>query len=80
MHNFDVLLKGLEIKGHAYRYFFTPPQAGDEGFIREIAEVSGRSSFEVPLGGLHALEDFGAAIGATIRNTGRGKHLFRMSM
>jgi NADPH:quinone reductase-like Zn-dependent oxidoreductase len=80
LHNFDVLLKGLEIKGHAYRYFFTPPPTSDKEFIREIAAVSGRPSFEVPIGGLHALEDFEAAIDATLRNTGRGKHLFRMSM
>ncbi len=80
LHNFDVLLKGLEIKGHVYRYFFTPPPEGDKEFIREIAAGSGRPSFEVPIGGLHALEDFGAAVDATIRNSGRGKHLFRMLM
>jgi NADPH:quinone reductase-like Zn-dependent oxidoreductase len=78
LHNFDVLLKGLDIKAHVYRYFFTPPQVSDNDALREITEISGRSSFNVPTGGLHSLEDFEAAIDETMRNPGHGKRLFKM--
>ena len=48
LHNFDVLLNGLEIKAHVYRYFFTPPQAADHAVLQQIVDASGRADFQVP--------------------------------
>jgi len=78
LHNFDVLLNGLEIKAHVYRYFFTPPQISDRAVLQQIVDASGRADFQVPLGGLHPLEDFKQAIGESMRNPARGKHFFQM--
>ncbi|WP_342234530.1 quinone oxidoreductase family protein [Inquilinus sp. OTU3971] len=78
LHNFDVLLKGLEIRAHVYRYFFDPPKASDAYVLREIAGIAGRPEFSVPVGGMHSLEEFTTAIGESVRNPGKGKRFFRM--
>ena len=78
LHNFDVLLNGLEIKAHVYRHFFTPPQISGRAVLQQIVDASGRADFQVPLGGLHPLADFKKAIGESMRNPARGKRLFQM--
>jgi NADPH:quinone reductase-like Zn-dependent oxidoreductase len=79
LHNFDLLMKGNAIKSHIYRYFFTPPQKEDATLLREIANISGRPEFTVPVGGLHPLEDFQSAIHETANHPERGKRFFQMS-
>jgi NADPH2:quinone reductase len=79
LHNFDVLLKYFTIKPYGYRYFFDPPGNGDAVELQRIAEVSGRSDFRVPLGGVHALADFKHAIDETIERPQGGKRFFRMA-
>ena len=76
LHNFDILLKGIQIKSHVYRYFFTPPKIEDMAVLGEIAEISGQSNFQTPVGGIHSLENFQTAIDATINSPERGKHIF----
>jgi NADPH:quinone reductase-like Zn-dependent oxidoreductase len=78
LHNFDVLLNGVEIRSSVYRYFFTPPQPGDEVSLREIAEIFGRADFHVPSGGSHPLADFREAIAESWSHPERGKRSFRM--
>ncbi|PSL50336.1 NADPH:quinone reductase-like Zn-dependent oxidoreductase [Chitinophaga niastensis] len=79
LHNFDVLLNGIEIKSHVYRYFFTPPKKEDVSMLEEIAAVSGQAGFQAPIGGTHALEDFITAINESIHHPGSGKHVFNIS-
>jgi NADPH2:quinone reductase len=78
LHNFDVLLNGLEITAHVYRYFFTPPQPGDQQMLSDVIEAAMRSDFTVPVGGFHALDDYVTAIRESIDNPGQGKRFFRM--
>lgn len=78
LHNFDILMKGLVIKSHVYRYFFKPPQKEDAAMLWEIAEKSGQPGFLWTIGGMHALADFKIAIDESIQYPERGKHIFRM--
>jgi NADPH:quinone reductase-like Zn-dependent oxidoreductase len=78
LHNFDVLLSGLEIKAHVYRYFFTPPQSDDKQMLSDVIEAARRSDFTVPVGGFHALDDHATAIHESINNPGNGKRFFKM--
>ena len=79
LHNFDILLSGIQIKSHVYRYFFTPPKIEDMAVLGEIAAISGQSNFQTPIGGIHHLENFQTAINATINSPERGKHIFGIS-
>lgn len=76
LHNFDVLLKGLHIQPHVYRYFFTPPPEEDGAMLKEIVAMS--AGFVSNVSGVHALEDFKTAIEESIRFPEKGKHIFRM--
>jgi NADPH:quinone reductase-like Zn-dependent oxidoreductase len=78
LHNFDILMKGSTIKSYVYRYFFTPPPAVDRQLLQEIADVSGRADFTVPLAGIHPLEDFRTAIYESVNHPENGKRFFRM--
>jgi NADPH2:quinone reductase len=79
LHNFDILLKGVAIKAHVYRYFFKPPEVGDAELLRQVVLASGRADFMVPVGGVHSLEDFGSALERSMSDPSRGKRLLRMS-
>ncbi|OQP57705.1 hypothetical protein A3860_08725 [Niastella vici] len=79
LHNFDILLRGIEIKSHVYRYFFNPPKEKDTTILKEIITLSAQPDFQVPLGGLHGLEDFGMAIAESIKFPQKGKHVFKIS-
>ncbi|MDX6710609.1 MAG: hypothetical protein QOH96_1625 [Blastocatellia bacterium] len=79
LHNFDVLMKVMEIKSYAYRYFFDPPRKEDADFLKRIAEISGRPDFKIRIAGIHALEDFKTAVEETVHRPERGKRFFRMS-
>jgi NADPH2:quinone reductase len=79
LHNFDVLLRGIEIKAYVYRYFFNPPQEGDTEMLQQIAEIFSQPDFQVPLGGVHALDDFKTAVDESINHPERGKRLFKIS-
>ena len=72
-------MKGSTIKSYIYRYFFTPPPDGDRQLLQEIADVTGRADFKVPVAGLHPLEDFRTAIRETANHPENGKHFFRMA-
>lgn len=76
LHNFDVLLKGLQIQSHVYRYFFTPPLPEDVATLKEIAAIS--ANFASNVSGIHALEDFKTAIEESIRFPEKGKQIFKM--
>ncbi|MEZ2444642.1 zinc-binding alcohol dehydrogenase family protein [Chitinophaga sp. RCC_12] len=76
LHNFDILLSGLQIQPHVYRYFFTPPLPEDVTMLKEIAEIS--AGFASNVSGRHALEDFKTAIEESIHFPERGKHIFIM--
>jgi NADPH:quinone reductase len=76
LHNFDVLLSGLEIRSHVYRYFFDPPKAADMPTMQTIAAASDR--FKVPIGGMNALEDYHRAVVETLGSPERGKQFFDM--
>ncbi|MBS0031795.1 zinc-binding dehydrogenase [Chitinophaga sp. 22321] len=76
LHNFDILLNGLQIEPHVYRYFFTPPLPEDITMLKEIAEMS--AGFVSTVSGKHALGDFKTAIGESVRFPEKGKHIFCM--
>jgi NADPH:quinone reductase-like Zn-dependent oxidoreductase len=76
LHNFDVLLSGLDIRSHVYRYFFDPPKPGDMPTMQAIAAAA--DSFRVPIGGMNALEDHRRAVAETLRSPERGKQFFDM--
>jgi NADPH:quinone reductase-like Zn-dependent oxidoreductase len=76
LHNFDVLLSGLEIRSHVYRYFFDPPKPEDMPTMQAIAAAS--DSFRVPIGGMNALEDYHRAVTETLSRPERGKQFFNM--
>jgi NADPH:quinone reductase len=79
LHNFDILMKGSGIRSHVYRYFFIPPKAAETKLLQEIADISGRTAFRVPVGGLHPLEEWTTAIDETVNHPERGKRFFQMS-
>lgn len=76
LHNFDVLLRGIEIRSHVYRYFFTPPKADDLQELAEIATAAGSPEFKVPVGGLNHREQFRIAVQETLEHPARGKQFF----
>jgi NADPH2:quinone reductase len=78
LHNFDVLLSGIEIRSHVYRYFFTSPQPNDMQMLRQIAEASESPDFKVAVGGLNRLEDFERAVVETLDRPERGKQFFEL--
>jgi NADPH:quinone reductase-like Zn-dependent oxidoreductase len=78
LHNFDVLLSGIEIKSHVYRYFFMPPQPGDLQELGRIAAASASSDFKVPVGGLNDLAQFKTALRETLEHPERGKQFFEV--
>jgi NADPH2:quinone reductase len=78
LHNFDVLMKDSTIKSYVYRYFFTPPPAGDRQLLQEITDVSGQADFKVPVARLHPLEDFRTAIYESVNHSENGKRFFQM--
>ncbi|UUZ89909.1 zinc-binding dehydrogenase [Paenibacillus sp. P25] len=78
LHNFDILLRNVSIKPHIFRYFFVPPQEEDAKLLQTIAKASAGPDFHVPVGGMHALDDFRSAIHTSIHQPERGKRFFRM--
>jgi hypothetical protein len=76
LHNFDVLLNGIEIRSHVYHYFFNPPKPEDKAELEQIGAAAADKDFKVPLGGLNLLEEFRAAVGETLVHPERGKHFF----
>jgi NADPH:quinone reductase-like Zn-dependent oxidoreductase len=78
LHNFDVLLNGIEIRSHVYRYFFTPPGPKDVGELEQIAAAAMLETFKVPVGGRNELAQFRAAIAATLEHPEQGKQFFEL--
>lgn len=78
LHNFDVLLSGVEIRASIYRYFFSPPAEADRPVLREIIDIFGQPGFHVPVGGLHALTEFKLAVANSLDRADLGKQIFRM--
>ena len=78
LHNFDVLLSGLEIRANIYRYFFSPPVEADGPILRKIIDVFGRPDFHVPVGGLHPLASFKLAVADSLDRADLGKQIFAM--
>lgn len=79
LHNFDVLLKILEIRSHVYRYFFTPPKTGDSETLIAITAAAAPETFKVAVGGLNPLSGFRHAVAETLNNPERGKQFFAMA-
>ncbi len=79
LHNFDVLLRVIEIRAHFYRYFFTPPKPEDVPLNAAIIDAAGRTDFTVAVGGTHRLDDFATAIAETLTRPERGKRFFEMA-
>lgn len=78
IHNFDLLIKGAEIRTYIYRYFFDPPKSGDFPELEKIAEITEAAAFRIPIGGSHPLDDFKAAIYETAHRPELGKRFFNM--
>jgi NADPH2:quinone reductase len=78
LHNLEVLMKGLTIKPYVYCYFFNPPGPQDAARLRQIIEEAGRPDFAVRIAGTHALDDFAAAVRATVERSELGKRLLVM--
>ncbi|GAA0549963.1 quinone oxidoreductase family protein [Chitinophaga japonensis] len=76
LHNFDILLNGVQITPYVYRYFFAPPARGDKAYLDKMLAVYSRKDFIVPVAGLHALSGFRKAVHSTLYQSGGGKHLF----
>jgi NADPH2:quinone reductase len=76
LHNFDILLKGLQVQAHFYRFFFTPPRPEDKDELQEIIRITGATDFVLPVGGTHSLDDFKTAVAETIHQPEKGKHFF----
>ncbi|MER8708406.1 zinc-binding dehydrogenase [Mesorhizobium sp. M0323] len=78
LHNFDVLLSGVEIRANIYRYFFSPPAEADRPVLCEIIDTFGQPGFHVPVGGLHPLTEFKLAVANSLDRADLGKQIFRM--
>jgi NADPH:quinone reductase-like Zn-dependent oxidoreductase len=76
LHNFDVLMSGLELRSHVYRYFFTPPQAADRPELLQIAAAAASSDFKIPIAGRNPLEQFKTAVRQSLEHPERGKQFF----
>ncbi|WCB96346.1 zinc containing alcohol dehydrogenase superfamily protein [Baekduia alba] len=76
VHSFDILLRQAVIKTYAYRYFFTSPPATDATLLQHIADVSRAPGFQTPQGTVHPLEDFAAALTASVERPEEGKRFF----
>jgi NADPH:quinone reductase-like Zn-dependent oxidoreductase len=79
LHNFDLLMKGAQIKSYIYRYFFQPPEANDRAVLNQIAEICAEADFRVRVGGIHTLDDFNTAISETLYHPESGKRFLKMS-
>ncbi|MBJ9992306.1 MULTISPECIES: quinone oxidoreductase family protein [Paenibacillus] len=79
LHNFDILFKNAVMKAYGYRYFFQPPTEEDNFLLQKIAEAANTPKFRVPIGGMHALEDYKTAIYESIHHPERGKRFFIFS-
>jgi NADPH2:quinone reductase len=73
LHNFDLLMRGATIETYIYRYFFTPPGPADRSLLQQIVQATEGPDFVIPIGGRHRLDDFRAAIDATLTDPARGK-------
>ncbi|TIM53789.1 MULTISPECIES: zinc-binding dehydrogenase [unclassified Mesorhizobium] len=78
LHNFDVLLSGVEIRANIYRYFFSPPVEADRPVLREIVDIFGQPDFHISVGGIHPLAQFELAVANSLDRADLGKQIFRM--
>lgn len=79
LHNNDIYLNGLTIKSHIYRYFFSPPRKEDAPILNEIITISSRDDFNVPIGKIHSLDEYAAAVAESFYGKNIGKHIFKIS-
>ena len=75
LHNFDVLMKDIQLVGYIYRYFFDPPRKADSAVLAEITRLTAGPDFEVRVGGTHSLSDFETAVRESWERPERGKRL-----
>jgi NADPH:quinone reductase-like Zn-dependent oxidoreductase len=80
LHNFDVLMSGIEIRSHVYRYFFEPPKTAHLEELAHIARLSAPSDFKTPIGGFNRLADFEIAVQQTLEHAELGKQFFDPQM
>lgn len=78
LHNFDILMRAIEVRAYIYRFFFEPPKPEYAETLRQIFAVSGDLSFVAPLGGMHDLKDYRAAIEKSLEGGG-AKHFFHFA-
>ncbi|BDI30755.1 oxidoreductase/dehydrogenase [Capsulimonas corticalis] len=79
LHNFDILMRGVQVSSYVYRYFFDPTTPEDAPMLQELISIAQSPEFVVPVAGLHALEDFQVAITETAMRPERGKRFFAIS-
>jgi len=79
LHNFDILMKVLEVRASVYRFFFDPPTDADRPSLQTIINLLQDESFVVPIGGVHSLSEFKEAISDTYTKASLGKQLFRLN-
>jgi len=79
LHNFDILMKVLEVRASVYRFFFDPPTDADRPSLQEIINLLQDDSFIVPIGGVRPLSEFKEAIADTYLRASLGKQLFQMN-
>jgi NADPH:quinone reductase-like Zn-dependent oxidoreductase len=78
LHNFDILLSGLEIRSHVYRYLLRAPRPSEMEELTQIAAASAAPDFKVAVGGLNKLEQFETAVRETLERPERGKQFFEL--
>jgi NADPH2:quinone reductase len=78
IHAFDLILKASSLESYAYRYFFDPPRPEDATFLHEALAASSTPPLKTRIAGRHRLDDWRAAVDATLREPERGKRLLWM--
>lgn len=70
-----VLMEGQVIRSYIYRYFFDAPTAAEATWVKSVLDELADPSVEVLIGGVRPLEDFRAALEATVRAPELGKQV-----
>jgi NADPH:quinone reductase-like Zn-dependent oxidoreductase len=78
IHVFDLLRKASTLESYAYRYFYGPPPPEDTPFLRDVLAASSTPPLRTRIAALYPLDDWRAAVEATLRDPERGKRLIRM--
>ncbi|HJQ17203.1 MAG TPA: zinc-binding dehydrogenase [Allosphingosinicella sp.] len=75
----DMLIKSCSVLPYAFRFFFEPPTERDRPQIDALVAQSTQPGFTHPVGGIHPLEDYRAAIDGHATRTDLGKRFFSIA-